>query len=323
MELETHLDWADLRLFVEAHEHGSLTAAAEALGLGQATLSRRLAALERTVGHKLFVRSTRGLAPTAVGASLLPHATEMARRARDLQATLHELESEPEGWVRLAVPPGTATAVVAPMVPRFHARWPQIQLELRESTRMVDLDRAEADLAVRTRRPGRGDLVAQRLMAASVGLFASPDYVDRLPRDCTLRDLHFISWTAEFSQFGPVRWLVEHGLEHRVVMRSNGLLTQRAAAAAGVGAVLHESITATQGGLVPVLVEHPPLPVQETWLVTPESLVHVPRIAAVAEFIRDVVAFARSHGRLPGPEDRLDAARPFRAGRPSPVDPGV
>jgi len=299
------VDWQDIQLFLAAREHGSLSAAARALKLGQATMSRRLATLEENIGHQLFIRSRAGLSLTPAGQAMLPHAQEMARRSADLKAALDELEAEPQGWVRLALPPGSATDFLAPLLPAFTRRWPLVRLEIRESTALADLDRQEADLAIRTVRPTRGDQVFQRLNTVSMGLYASADYLRRLPEHATLQDLDYIAWPEDFSEFAPMRWLRDQGCLPRITARSNGVLTQRAAALAGFGALLINPHMAELVGLQRVPVPHPPLPTLDTYLVIPASLANVARVRAVADFVRQVVEFVDRHHRLPTGEHDL------------------
>lgn len=300
------MDWQDIQLFLAAHEHGSLSAAARALKLGQATMSRRLATLEEAIGHQLFIRARAGLSLTPAGQAMLPHAQEMARRSADLQAALEELGAEPQGWVRIALPPGSSTDYLAPLLPAFTRRWPLIRLEIRESTALADLDRQEADLAIRTVRPTRGDQVFQRLSTTTMGLYASADYLRRLPASASLQDLDYIAWPDDFSEFAPMRWLRDQGCLPRVNARCNGILTQRAAALAGFGALLIDPRLAEFVGLQRVPIPHPPLPTLDTYLLIPASLVNVARVRAVAGFVRKVIEFVDLHHRLPTGEHDLD-----------------
>src|SRR5689334_23331780 len=120
--------WDDVRLFLALHRERTLAAAAVTLGLDPSTLSRRLVALEESLGSRLFDRTREGLVPTAGAELLLPAAEEMAaahgRFSRDALA----FEREAEGTVRLSMPSGLAESFVAPALVRLRAKHPRIQI---------------------------------------------------------------------------------------------------------------------------------------------------------------------------------------------------
>ena len=120
--------WDDIRLLVAIAEFPSLKSAARSLGTSQATLSRRLDRLEEAVGHVLFERGRGGVRLTSAGAKLLEPARRMQREAHALFGTAQGLTDEPEGFVKVALPPGMAQDIVAPLVPALRHRHPKIRL---------------------------------------------------------------------------------------------------------------------------------------------------------------------------------------------------
>ena len=291
------LPWDDLRLFLAASEQQTLTAAAKALGLGQATVSRRLASLEEHVGQRLFERHRHGLVPTDAARALLPHAQRMAEQVRLAAAALQGLVAEPEGTVRLAVPPGIAADVLPPLLPALRRRHPKVRLEILSDNFMRDLSRHEADIAMRSFRPETGDLVFRRMPSVPLGVYASQAYVESLPDNPAPHDLEWLQWSDELGHIPLARYVAACLDGRPPALMSNGFVTLRAAAQQGVGCMVIPAIQARMSGLVPVPVDLPPLPAAPFYLVTPRALRGVPRVAAVVDFLVEVVErYAREEG---------------------------
>lgn len=278
------LPWDDLRVFLAAWEHGTLTAAARALGVGQATASRRIAALEAVVGQRLFERHRSGLLPTDAARALHGPVARMAEEARLAQAALAGLSAEPEGVVRVAVPPGVAADVLPPLLPELARRYPRLRLEILGDNFHRDLTRHEADLAFRSQRPTRGELVFRRLPPVPVGVWCSPAYAAALPAGATTADLDWLQWAPELAHI-PQAVFVDRLLEGRPpALTSNSFVCLRAACQQGLGCMVLPALQARPLGLVPVPVPLPPLPRADFYVVAPRSLRSVPRVAAVLDY---------------------------------------
>jgi DNA-binding transcriptional LysR family regulator len=108
------ISWEDAQTFLAVIEHSSFSAAARAMGLGQPTISRRVADLERRVSQQLFVRGKQGAEPTTAALSLLPAAEQMAKWAAEFDRMAKSHEILVSGTVRIAAPPGIAVEQLAP-----------------------------------------------------------------------------------------------------------------------------------------------------------------------------------------------------------------
>ncbi|HMR74923.1 MAG TPA: LysR family transcriptional regulator, partial [Polyangiaceae bacterium] len=146
-----HIPWDDIQLFLAVAEGGSLSAAARKLGVGQPTVSRRIAALEAQLSERLFERSADGTTLTAAAEQLLAPARRMAESAGELMRGAERGDAAPQGVVRLTAPPGIAFDFVAPFAASLRSRLPAVRLEVRSSIQYLDLSRREADLALRMR----------------------------------------------------------------------------------------------------------------------------------------------------------------------------
>jgi DNA-binding transcriptional LysR family regulator len=287
----SHLDWDLVRVFLGVASSGRLGSAAERLGLDVSTVSRRLDRLEQELGVTLFERSSSGALATAAAEKLLPAAEEMGRALGELGVALDAVEAEVEGVVRLTAPPGVADVFVAPALVRLHASHPRLRVDLDASVGYADLTRGEADLALRLRRPARGDLVAQKLVSTRSLPAGAPAYVQSLGP--TLRrpdEARWIAWGHDLAQIAEARWLERH-VSVPPVLRTSSFFAQLAAAGAGLGLVLAPEPYLPHFALTPVkparalLPAWAALPVSELWLVGHVALRRVPRVAVLWEFL--------------------------------------
>ncbi|PWJ21319.1 LysR family transcriptional regulator [Jannaschia seohaensis] len=182
------MDWDDLRVFLGVARSGSLAEAAKGLRLDPATLSRRIARLERAAGATLFLKSPRGYALTEAGHRLLPHAEGMEARARAGEAALAGGEAL-RGRVRIGAPDGIANYVLPGVAARIAGAHPGLGLDIVALPRVFDLGRREADLAVTVSPPKAGRLMVRKLCDYRLSLAARRDYLDAHPPIRTRDDL--------------------------------------------------------------------------------------------------------------------------------------
>src|SRR5574337_916408 len=170
----------DLLLFARVADSGSFSRAAERLGWPKSTLSRRIAALESQLGERLFTRSTRRLAMTDFGRSLVDRARRIGEEVEGVAQLAQQRQAEPAGQLRVSLVADLAQLVLAPAIAAFTARYPRVRLDLDLSARRVDLVGENFDLAVRMGSlQDDATLVARKWLDLGVGLFAAPDYLAR------------------------------------------------------------------------------------------------------------------------------------------------
>jgi len=288
------MDWDHLRFVLAVADAGGLSAAARALRVDTATVSRRLDALEAELRCRLFARSRRGLAPTPAGAKLLTHARRIDGEVRALGFELSAEDRGLEGTVVITATEPIAAGLVVPALTAFRVKHPGIAVELVTDIRALDLSRREADIALRLVRPDQGDLKLRRLGAVGYALYASPAYLERHPKSNAAAGLaghDLIDWPVDYTIIDQVPWLRAHAARATVVLRSSSAMTRLAAAAAGVGIALLPQLLAA---LDPRVVRVPSVapPTQDLWLVTHRDLATVPRIRATATFLADAARAA-------------------------------
>jgi molybdate transport repressor ModE-like protein len=229
----TEPDWEDVRFFAALARHGSLSAAARALGVNHATVARRVAGLERAVGVALIERRPGGYELTAAGRSALQSAGAMEAAAR----SLGRLDAgEPlAGLVRITSTPSLADVFLVPRLAAFCAAHPSLDVELIADLRTVSLPRHEADLALRLARPDDGELIARRLVSIEFGFYANAEWQARLAEGAMPAFVGFDEGNAHLPE---AQWLARCVPDRRVVLRTNSQASQAKAAVAGYGLAL-------------------------------------------------------------------------------------
>lgn len=178
-----------LELFCLVAELQSFTAAANAAGLTPAAVSRTIARLETRLGSQLFVRTTRRVRLTEGGAAYHRQCRDALAQLMDAERELTGEQQVPSGTVRVSLPTSYGHHRVLPLLPRFRARYPEVQLELQLSNRNVDFTADGYDLAIRGRNPPDSGLVARKLEDAVLVVVASPAYLRRHGTPRTLESL--------------------------------------------------------------------------------------------------------------------------------------
>ena len=182
-------DLADLRAFARIADLGSLSAAARALGMPKSSASRSLARLEAATGSSLIERSTRHLRLTDAGRLLQRHARRILDDVSEAENALTGLVGVPRGTLRVTVGFTFATGPLAPMLPGFLARYPEVRVALAIDNRNVDLLAEDFDVAIRIGPLPDSDLVARRLTTIALWTCASPAYLATRGTPATVEDL--------------------------------------------------------------------------------------------------------------------------------------
>jgi DNA-binding transcriptional LysR family regulator len=280
------MNWDDLRHFLCLAETGSFSAAARALDLDHTTVARRVAALESALGVRLVDRLPRAVILTeegrriaAIGAAMRSEAHGVMRAARGMDAGL-------AGTVRVSAPPAFSRHVLVPRVAALRRFHPGIVLELHGEQAYVDLDRREADIALRLMRPTQDGLIGRKLGDLAFNLFATPAYLEARSE----AEWEFIVRDGLTARLHQEEWFASYRADRAVAFRSNEFGILREAARAGLGiALLPEFMVAPTSGLVAVPCDGPP-PHREIWMAVHDDLRHAPRIRAVMDFLAEVVA---------------------------------
>ncbi|MHC8321078.1 LysR family transcriptional regulator [Pseudomonas sp. GB2N2] len=287
------MNWDDARVFLAVCRESTLRGAARVLGVDQATVGRRIAALEKSLSATLFLRTSEGYALTAVGEAALKAVEKMEHSALELQRQIQGLDDRLTGIVRVSTTDSMAIDFVIPAIARLHALHPDVRVQLDASTQILSLSKREADIAVRNTRPDNPDLIARRIARWPVGLFASQQYLDAhgVPEPGSAFEGHDLVVYQPYLQANKDMTLVSEPLGRgRIVSSLSSSLLVRRAIAAGIGLGEMSVNMGEREGLVRLWPERTrPVP-YDVWLVTHADLRHTARVRAVIDEIVAVFA---------------------------------
>jgi DNA-binding transcriptional LysR family regulator len=186
---ESMLDRGDLLLLLAVRSHGRIAAAAEQLGVTAAAVSKRLAAIERGLGVKLFLRTTRRMSASDEGELCATLAMHLLEGFEDLEAQVTARSERISGTIRLLSNAGFGRVHLAPPIAAFQAQYPQIAVELHLSNVLPDLQAEGLDAAVWLWAPTSSQYVVSKLAANHRIVVASPEYVRRHGKPKAPQDL--------------------------------------------------------------------------------------------------------------------------------------
>ncbi|BEO06777.1 LysR family transcriptional regulator [Serratia marcescens] len=170
----------DIRLFVEVARARSFRQAADAIGIPNPTLSRRVSALEKAIGLRLLHRTTRKVELTEAGQIYFERCRRIVDEARLAHEQLGEMLAQPSGLLRASFPVDFAVTYLTPLVVEFASRYPGITFDFDLTPRRVDLVSEPFDVAIRTGKPENSQLIARLLAELPAYLYASPRYLERM-----------------------------------------------------------------------------------------------------------------------------------------------
>jgi len=287
------IDWNQLRAFLETAETGSLSAAARKLGLTQPTLSRQVAAIEKCLGVTLFERAGKSMVLTATGLDLLEHVRAMGTAADAMALAATGRSQKVEGIVSVSASDMVATHLLPRLVRRIRQEAPGIAIEVIATNAISDLQRREADIAIRHINPDRPDLIARLIRQASACFYASKDWVETHGHPRNAQDAAGLPFVGADRAGRYLAYLQQHGLtlneanfscyaDHSVAHW--GLVCQ----GLGIGAMMDEIAEETPG-VIRVLDDLPPVQFP-IWLVTHTELHTSRKIRVVFDFLAEGLA---------------------------------
>lgn len=255
--------WTEVELFVQTAELGSLTRAAEQLGLSNSAASRYLASLEERLGARLVQRTTRRLYLTEAGDEFLRRAKTVLADMREAEAAVSESAANPTGVLRVTASLSFCIQHIAPLLPEFTRLYPNVTVEIVAANRYHDLIENGIDVAIRTREfENDSNITVRRLGETRRVLAASPAYLERHGVPGTPEELPRHNWLIYSYANAPNELRLTRAGERRTVrirplLAANDGQIIRAAAHDGLGIlvqpkyIVYDDIVA--GRLVPVL----------------------------------------------------------------------
>ena len=285
-------DWQDVKVAFEVARLGTLTAAAESLGVHHSTVLRRINNLEDNLDARLFHRHARGYTVTEIGAKLFATAKSINAELEKLHNDIIAADSQLRGSLLLTTVSGFID-VLSDVCEQFQSLHPQVQLEVILDQNRLRLDHGQAHIAVRAGpRPDEGDYIAQHLAELSSGFYASKSYIEKygMPKNIEQLQQHsFVSGVAGYNGKVPYfAWVDQHIEPSQIKLRvsETSEATRAIVRGLGIGGLQHE-VASQYPELLPVLPKELNWPT-DLWLVT-HHLVH--RTAKVQAFSQLLKAY--------------------------------
>jgi DNA-binding transcriptional LysR family regulator len=287
------MQWNDLLYVLAVVQTGSAMRAAERLGVNQATVLRRLDAIEAATGAQFFERRRSGLKPTEIGRLAAEAALRMEREAQAFENALAARRRTLAGSVRLTTSVGLADRLVLPGMRTFQALYPSIVVELLIADEFLNIARGEADVALRAgSTPEGAGIVARRLPDAHWTVYCSRAYAAErgAPEDrAAIRGHDIVGLDGQMGRLPAWLWLKESAPEAVVRFRSNSLVNLVSNLKAGLGL-----------GVLPTLIGDPepelmrcfPPPPElrsEVWLIVREEIKAQPHVRALTDFLASYI----------------------------------
>ncbi len=257
---------AAIEAFVAVAEAGSFTAAAAKLRATKSAVSRLVTQLEAQLGARLLHRTTRSLTLTEAGATYFQRGVQILQDLQEADSAVNQLQAAPRGRLRISAPMSFGFLHLAPALPDFLQRFPELTIDLSMNDRLVDLVEEGFDLAVRIASMEDSSLIAKKLAPIRRAVCASPDYFRRRPVPVTPADLERHNCLCysnapknwRFIDKNRKAWSVE--VKGRLTANNGDAL--RAAALKGAGVINLPTFIIgpdiREGGLVAVLEEFTP-----------------------------------------------------------------
>ncbi len=281
------LDWNNLKVFLAVERGGSARAAATHMGASHSTVLRRLQALEKALGTKVFDRTPDGLVITGHGERLLVKAQQIEAEVLEVERDVAGADIVLQGLVRLTAPPAVLKHLLLPALGAFRVDFPEIDLDVIATDAMTDLSRRDADVAIRFSKAPDDHLVGRRLPTFNDAIYVAREQMDETTHTDQSSNLGWISWpneeqfrqrisTSPFAK-APVHW------------RLPDLELQAQAARDGLGMALLPCIIGDRDDRLQRLVPGFTQPTLPAWLLQHPDLRRLERVRVFSQFLYQAI----------------------------------
>ena len=291
--------FADMHTFVTIVETGSLSSAAERLGLAKSAVSRRLADMENRLGAALVHRTTRRLSLTETGRAFHERAQRILADLDEAEQAVSQSHAALRGKLKVALPLGFGLLHLAPLINEFGTHHPELEFDLDFNDRQIDLMQEGFDLAIRIAQLADSSLIARKLATIRHLPCASPGYLARHGTPMKAGELEHHAGLGYSNLANPGLWQfvdpdgVPGSVQVPIRLRANNGDYLRLAAMAGQGIMLSPTFflgdALNSGALVPLLTDHA-WPELNAYAVYPPTRHLSQRVRALVDFLAERLA---------------------------------
>ena len=290
------MNWDNIRVFLSVARAGQFSAAAHQLHLDHGTVSRRIDALEKSLGVRLFDRQTTGCVLTPEGDRLYISAREVESELLRAQGELSQSDVELSGTVRIGAPDGFTTHFLCSRLGKLKTKYPSLTIQLVPMSRTFSLSKREADLAITIERPEEGRLAARKLIDYSLHFYAAKSYLAERATPESVAELErhcLVTYVQDLIIADQLNFIPELFDSNYRRLECSSAVGQFEAVRGGAGiGILHDYIAHYDPRLQIVL---PSLVFERSyWIVTHLDLRRLRRVRAISDFISAEVDAQRS-----------------------------
>jgi DNA-binding transcriptional LysR family regulator len=309
----------EMAIFQRVAERGTFAGAADDVGLSPSAVAKLITRLEARLGVRLINRTTRRLALTAEGGIYLDHAREILAAIESAEADIASARLAPRGHLRVHALPFIAVRHLAPVLPEFLARYPQITVDFMITNRIVDVVGENLDVSLRMGQLNDSALVARKIVDLPRIVCASPDYIARRGRPVQPADLMHHSCLILSRNPGSATWSFEVGgklvqveVKGPVSADSTAMLLGLAIEGAGIlrlsEHVVGEAIQ--KGQLLPLLQDVRDPEKYPLWALLPPGRNPAPKVRVFLDFLLERLGSAPWRTGSEGGDGRKSKHRP-------------
>jgi len=277
------MDWDDIRFFLAIARANTLSGAAKQLNVSQPTVSRRLAAMERGFGVKLFDRTANGYEVSAPGADILETAKHVEEELNSIDRKIFGQDWRLSGNLRVTCTEVLANEYLPPHLHKFLNEHPDIDLNIVCTFQHLSLSRREADVAIRMTNQPPDTLIGRRLMKAAMGVYTAKDNtIDGSPAHW-----EWIGWRDEaYNRAFITTPFPQANIRHR----ADDMQTMRSMARAGLGVVILPAYMADTDPSMRRVIDEPILETApDIWVLTHPDVRRMARVRIFADFISKAI----------------------------------
>jgi DNA-binding transcriptional LysR family regulator len=294
------MQWDDLRYVLAVHRAGSAAGAARALGVSNVTVFRRIEAIEKSLGVRLFDRKRTGYIATPAAEDMVEQALQIEDQLKALERRVWKQDSRVHGSVSLTVTDTYSLTLAPGLLAGLRRRYPDIHVELLVYNDLLNISKRDADIAIRATSSPPENLIGHHVAPLVCAIYAAREFATRhLKRSKDLSRVPWVMLSEKFAGHREYEWIRRQGYDKCAVVRANSFLAVSAAIKGGLGVGIMSPTTAWKlGGLVPV---SPPIRELEVqiWILTHPELRNVARVAAVYSYLREELIKLKPRFEMP------------------------
>ncbi len=283
-------DWEDIKTVMCLVEAGSLAKAGDMLGVNYTTVARRVRRIEQVLDQQLFLKAKAGYTPTDAGLQVAEAAKRMDEHNSALQRSLLAGQEALAGVLTITIPPLMVGPILADVFATFKKQYPHIELHVRATNQALNLNKPEADIAIRISNTPDETLVGQRLAKQRSASFASVELAEKIKQYPDLT----IPWVGLLNTKGAPKASLRNYPNAEIVYRFDDMSAILGAVQSGLGIARMPMFLGHVDGVVQVPILQPQ-PYWDIWALTHADMRKAPKVVA---FKNILTPYFKKHAAL-------------------------